>query len=186
MFKEHVQSLTLYKSPIYYLLAFQYGYTYQMKHYFLLLSVTFLFFLFTATPASYGSSQTRGQSELQLQAYATATTTPDLRYICNLCHSFQQHWILNPLNKARDQTCILTNTIRVLNPLSHNRNYCYILEFSNLEFPAVAQQKQIRLETMRFWVQSLALLSGLRIRRCPQLWCRSQTWLRSGVAVALV
>ena len=36
------------------------------------------------------------------------------------------------------------------------------------------------LGTMRLWVQSLALLSGLRIRRCREL------WLGSGVAVALV
>ena len=32
---------------------------------------------------------------------------------------------------------------------------------------------------------TLALLSGLRIRHCPELWCRSQTWLRSGVAMAV-
>ena len=38
----------------------------------------------------------------------------------------------------------------------------------------------------RLWVQSLALLSGLRIWRCPELWCRSQTQLRSCFAVALV
>ena len=31
---------------------------------------------------------------------------------------------------------------------------------------------------MRLWVQSLAMLSVLRIRRCRELWCRSQTWLR--------
>ena len=34
-------------------------------------------------------------------------------------------------------------------------------------------------------VQSLALLSGLGIRRCRKLWCRLQTWLGSRVAVAL-
>ena len=38
---------------------------------------------------------------------------------------------------------------------------------------------------MRLQVPSLALLSGLRIRPCRELWCRSQTQLRSGVAVAL-
>ena len=32
---------------------------------------------------------------------------------------------------------------------------------------------------------SLALLSGLRIRRCRELWCQLQTQLRSHVAVAL-
>ena len=35
-------------------------------------------------------------------------------------------------------------------------------------------------------VRSLALLSGLRIRHCCELWCRSQTRLRSGIAVAVV
>ena len=33
---------------------------------------------------------------------------------------------------------------------------------------------------------NLASLSGLRIRRCPELWCRLQTRLGSRVAVALV
>ena len=32
-------------------------------------------------------------------------------------------------------------------------------------------------------VRSLALLSGLSIRCCCELWCRSQMWLRSGAAV---
>ena len=38
---------------------------------------------------------------------------------------------------------------------------------------------------MRTWVQSLASLSGLRIWRCHELWCRLQTWLGSCVAVAV-
>ena len=54
-----------------------------------------------------------------------------------------------------------------------------------LGVPVVAQRKPIRLGTMRLWVQSLALLSGLRIRRCRELWCRSQMQLGS-VAVAVV
>ena len=45
------------------------------------------------------------------------------------------------------------------------------------------QQKRIQLGTMRFWVPSLALFSGLRIRRCLELWCRLQTQLGSTVAV---
>ena len=43
--------------------------------------------------------------------------------------------------------------------------------------PVVAQQKWIRLETMRLWVWSLASLSGLRIWHCHELWCRLQTRL---------
>ena len=38
---------------------------------------------------------------------------------------------------------------------------------------------------MRMWIWSLALLRGLRIHRCHELWCRSQTWLRSGIDVAV-
>ena len=38
---------------------------------------------------------------------------------------------------------------------------------------------------MRTQVQSLALLSGLRIRHCLELWCRSQTQLGAGIAVAV-
>ena len=37
---------------------------------------------------------------------------------------------------------------------------------------------------MRVW--SLASLSGLRVRHCHELWCRSKMRLRSGIAVALV
>ena len=38
---------------------------------------------------------------------------------------------------------------------------------------------------MRLWVQSLALLSRLRIRHCCEPWYKSQMWLESGVAVAV-
>ena len=52
----------------------------------------------------------------------------------------------------------------------------------------MAQRKQIRLGTMRLWVRSLAPLIGLRIRirYCRELWGRSQMWLGSGVAVAVI
>ena len=49
----------------------------------------------------------------------------------------------------------------------------------------MVQQKCIQLGTVRLQVQSLALLSGLRIWCCPELWCRSQTWLGSDVALAI-
>ena len=51
--------------------------------------------------------------------------------------------------------------------------------------PVVVQRKHIRLGTMRWRVQSLASLSGSRIWRCCELWYRSQTWLRSGIDVAV-
>ena len=49
----------------------------------------------------------------------------------------------------------------------------------------MAQWKRIRVGTKRLQVRSLALLSGLRIRCCRELSCRSQMQLRSGVAVAV-
>ena len=41
------------------------------------------------------------EMELQLLACATAIATWDPSHICNLHHSSQQHWVLNPLSKAR-------------------------------------------------------------------------------------
>ena len=38
---------------------------------------------------------------------------------------------------------------------------------------------------MRLQIRSLALLSGLRIWLCRELWCRLQMWLGSRIAVAL-
>ena len=75
------------------------------------------------------------ESELQLLAYITATATWDPSHICDLHHSFWQCWTLNSLSKARDQTHILMDTSRVLNPLSHNGNsfilfyfiFCFVL-----------------------------------------------------------
>ena len=48
--------------------------------------------------------------ELQLPAYTTAIAKPDLSHICELHHSSQQCWILNPLREARDQTFVLMDT----------------------------------------------------------------------------
>ena len=45
--------------------------------------------------------------------------------------------------------------------------------------------KRIRLASMRTQVPSLASLGGLRIWCCCELWCRSQTRLRSGIVVAV-
>ena len=45
---------------------------------------------------------------------------------------------------------------------------------------------QVQSLPMRMQVQSPALISGLRIWRCCELWCRSWMWLGSSVAVAVV
>ena len=51
--------------------------------------------------------------------------------------------------------------------------------------PIVAQWRRIQLGTMRLLVQSLASLSELRIQHCCELWCRSQTQLGFGIAMAV-
>ena len=57
---------------------------------------------------------------------------------------------------------------------------------SEIGVPIVAHWKQIWLVSMRVRNQSLALLSGLKIRHCCELYRRSQMWLGSCVAVAVV
>ena len=47
------------------------------------------------------------------------------------------------------------------------------------------QWNRILQGTMRLQVQSLALLSGLWIRHCCELWCRWQMWLGSCIAVVV-
>ena len=70
----------------------------------------------------------------QLPACTTATSRCDLSYICNLQHSSWQHWILNPLSKARDQTHILIDTSQVHNLLSHRGNSSSTLSKLPLNF----------------------------------------------------
>ena len=50
--------------------------------------------------------------------------------------------------------------------------------------PTVEQWKPIRPVSMRMWVRSLVSLSGLRLQHCCELWCGSQMWLGSCVAVS--
>ena len=50
------------------------------------------------------------KSELQLPTYTIDTAMQNPSHGCNIHHSSLQRWILNPLSKARDQTCILMDT----------------------------------------------------------------------------
>ena len=51
--------------------------------------------------------------------------------------------------------------------------------------PIVVQWLMNPTRTMRMRIRSLALLIGLGIRRCRELWCGLQTWLWSHIAVAV-
>ena len=55
-----------------------------------------------------------------------------------------------------------------------------------LEFPEWLSGLRTHLVSEKMWVRSLALLRGLRISCCRELWCTKQTQLGSGVAVAMV
>ena len=79
-------------------------------------------FLFIPTPIAYGSSQARGQIRAAAEAHTTATTPPNLSCICDLCCSLQQHQILNPMSKTRDQTHIFTETTSGPSPTKPHGN----------------------------------------------------------------
>ena len=53
------------------------------------------------------------------------------------------------------------------------------MEIFSREFLLWRSSIQIQLVSLRMWIRSLALLSGLGIWSCHELWCRSQT-LSSG------
>ena len=67
------------------------------------------FFFFELHPWHMEAPRLGVKSELQLPAYTTSTATAiwDPSRVFDLYHSSGQHWILNPLSEARDQTCKL-------------------------------------------------------------------------------
>ena len=85
---------------------------------------------------------------------------------------------------------------QILNPLCHKGtllllNFNYLNKFRKvwaiLKFGLVGSK--ILFMEFPLWHsrnQSPAFVSGLRIQRCRELWCRSQAWLGSGISVAVV
>ena len=74
----------------------------------------FFFFVFLGPHSWHMEVPRLGlESELQQQAYTTVTAMRDPSRICDLYHSSQQRWILNPLSKARHQTCVLMDTSQI-------------------------------------------------------------------------
>ena len=68
------------------------------------------------------------KSELQLLTYTTTTATQDPRRICDLHHRSRQHGILNPLSEARDRTCNLMVTSRVVTTEPQRELQLYIFK----------------------------------------------------------
>ena len=75
------------------------------QHWILFFFFFFLSFVLLGPPPWHMEVPRLGvESELQLLAYTTAIATLDPRRVCDLYHSPQQCWTLNPLSEARDQT----------------------------------------------------------------------------------
>ena len=53
---------------------------------------------------------------VKLELLLLGIATLDQGHVCNLYHTLWQHWILNPLREARDQTHILMDTSQVRYP----------------------------------------------------------------------
>ena len=83
-------------------------------------ALNFFSFLLRDAPMAYGSSQARDQ--IGVTAAGLHHSHSNAGSKLHLHHSSRQHHILNPLNEARDQTCILMEISWDLNLLSHNRN----------------------------------------------------------------
>ena len=105
------------------------------------MSLFFVFFFFRAIPLCHMQVPRLGaESQLQLPSYTTATAMPELSHVCNLHQAHgNTEWILNPLSKARNQTCILMDTSWFLNPLSHNGNSNVPLISNNNRMPFLSQ-----------------------------------------------
>ena len=84
----------------------------QVYTHFIFLLVSF-FLSFFLGPHLWHMEVPRLGFELELQLPATATATWDPSCVCDLHHSSQKLWVLNPLSGARDQAHILTDTSQV-------------------------------------------------------------------------
>ena len=82
---------------------------------------------------------------------------PDPSCICKLCSSLKQQWILNPPREARDRTCILADTRRILNLLSPSGNskvlyfyYIFIFDYFFIEYLKIENEEK-NLFSKCFW-----------------------------------
>ena len=73
----------------------------------------FFFWSFRASPAAYGGSQARGQIGAVASNLCHSHSKAGSNPLSNLHHRSRQRWILNPLSKARDQTCVLMDTSQI-------------------------------------------------------------------------
>ena len=69
---------------------------------------------------------------MQLQTYTTATATVNLSHIYDLCCSWWQCWILNPLSEAMYEPASSQTPCRALNLLRNNGNSAILFKLYSL------------------------------------------------------
>jgi len=122
------------------------------------------FLLFRARPAAYGSSQAR---------VPVGAAASSLHHSHSNMGSQLRLWPTPQLMTMREYH------------LAHSKNILFKVIWS-IGIPIVAQWKWIWLASLRMKIQFQALLTGLRIQHCCELWCRLQARLGYWVAVAVV
>ena len=88
----------------------------------LTIMILFFFPFLGLLPQHMGVPRLGVESDLQLLAHTTVIAMQDPSRVCDLHHSTQQRWILNPLSKARDRTRVLVDAGQVCKLLSHSGN----------------------------------------------------------------
>jgi len=87
--------------------------------------------------------------------------------------------------QAKDQTSATAMTVPDPSLQSHEKTMGFVhLKKKIFFFPRPHQTNLTSIHEDEGSI--LGLLSGLRIQRCHELWCRTQMWLRSFIAVAAV
>ena len=68
------------------------------------------FCLFRAALTAFGNSQARGRIGVTAACLHHSHSNPDPSHICDPHHSSWQRWILSPLSKVWDRSCILLDS----------------------------------------------------------------------------
>ena len=84
-----------------------------LDHFFSFFLLAFFLFFLGPHLQHMEISRLEVELELQLRAYTMSSATWDPSHFCDLHHSSQQCRIPDPLSKARDRTCILTDTSQI-------------------------------------------------------------------------
>ena len=146
--------------------------------------------IYFAVTISKQQFKSLGNIEFFEEIFLNKDSRPQLNY-----HSCVQAEPRNTILTQQNQTSpVKRRSTSLIIRVMQNKTMNYHLTLTRIAIvkkstngvPIMAQGKRIRLGIMRLRVPSLASLSGLRIRHCHKLRCRSQIQLGSGIAVAVV